>query len=225
MRLLGRARTSRAARISRGPARRPSSARAASRERGFQLVELLVASSILAALAAVGIPPLLRTSAGLRVQLAAGEVAGAFRTCQAFALRLDTNVAAKFRTADDGEVTFTLYRDGDGDGVLTKDIDSGVDPQVAPARRLSHLGRHIGFGFPPGPAPTDPGDPSRRLGNLDDPIRFNNSDLASFSPLGGSTPGSAYLTDHLHHLAVARVFGRTGKVEVLTYDPETETWH
>jgi len=64
----------------------------------------------------------------------------------------------------------------------------------------------------------------RRLGNLGDPIRFNRSDLAVFSPLGEATPGSAYLTDSQRGLAAVRLFGRTGKVKVLLYDPDTETW-
>jgi hypothetical protein len=86
------------------------------------------------------------------------------------------------------------------------------------------MGSLVRFGFPPGAAPRDPGDPSRRLGNLRDPIRFNRSDIASFGPLGGSTPGSLYLTDSKYRLAVVRLFGRTGKVRILRYDPATEKW-
>lgn len=194
------------------------------RDTGFQLAELLVVLAVASLAASLGLPSLLRASGRLRVELAAAELTGALRTCKASAVRLDTNVAVKFRTLDTGAVTFTLYRDGDGDGVRNADIDSGVDPQVAPARQLAHLGRQVGFGFPPGPPPRDPGDPSRRLDNLEDPIRFNRSDLASFSPLGGSTPGSLYLTDRTIHLAVVRVFGRTGKVKVLVYDSEREVW-
>ena len=48
--------------------------------------------------------------------------------------------------------------------------------------------------------------------------------MASFGPLGTSTPGSIYLTDGLHNLVAVRVFGRTGKIEVLRYDIETEIW-
>jgi hypothetical protein len=86
------------------------------------------------------------------------------------------------------------------------------------------MGGHVRFGFPPGPAPKDPGNPSRRLDRLEDPIRFNRSDIASFNHLGGSTPGSLYLTDGQSHLAVVRLFGRTGKVKVMHYDSITETW-
>jgi prepilin-type N-terminal cleavage/methylation domain-containing protein len=193
-------------------------------QKAFTLVELLVTLAVLASLLAVAAPPLLRISGDLRLHLAAEELVGVLRTARAYAVRHSANVAVKFRTAKSGEVTFTLYRDGDGDGVLTRDIDTGVDPQVAPPQRLSQLGRGFGFGFPPGPPPRDPGSPERPLGGLDDPIRFNQSDLASFSPLGTSTPGSLYLTDGVQRLVAVRVFNRTGKIRVLTYDPEAQVW-
>lgn len=193
-------------------------------ERGYQLVELVVATALLALVLALATPPLLDAAAGIRVRLAAAELVGALRRARAEAVAHAVHVGVKFRTAPDGAVSWALYRDGDGDGVRTDDIDSGVDPQAAPARRLAHFDRRIGFGFPPGRPPRDPADPRRRLDRLDDPIRFNRSDLASFGPLGGSTPGSLYLTDHARHLVAVRVFGATAKVKVIRYDPETETW-
>ncbi|MCB1009629.1 MAG: hypothetical protein KDB94_12155, partial [Acidobacteria bacterium] len=80
------------------------------------------------------------------------------------------------------------------------------------------------FGFPAGRAPRDPGSPGRRLDRLDDPIRFNRSDIASFSPLAGATPGTVYLTDGERRLVAVRVTGRTGRVRILAYDVATETW-
>jgi hypothetical protein len=79
------------------------------------------------------------------------------------------------------------------------------------------------FGFPPGRPVRDPGDP-RKLLSTDDPIRFNQSDLASFGPLGTSTPGSLYLTDGQSRLLAVRVYGRTGKVKVIAYDFDAEVW-
>jgi hypothetical protein len=157
--------------------------------------------------------------------MAAHELMSLLREARLLAIREGSNVGLKFVPEESGRVTYGLYRDGDGDGVLTRDIEAGVDPPLGPIRELAHLGAHVRFGFPDGPAPRDPGDPRRRLKRLDDPIRLNRSDMASFGPLGTSTPGSLYLTDGSEHLAVVRIFGRTGKVKIMLYDSESESWH
>jgi len=192
--------------------------------RGFQLYELLVVLAILSAVATAGIPRVLDWTRHLKVDLAAHELVGALRLARSYAVRHSAKVGVKFRSDSGAGVTFALYRDGDGDGVLSADIDSGSDPPIGPPRQLAHFGSFVRFGFPPGPAPRDPGDPGRRLDRLDDPIRFNRSDIASFNHLGGSTPGSLYLTDGRYLLSVVRLLGRTGKVKVMRYDQETEQW-
>jgi type II secretory pathway pseudopilin PulG len=191
---------------------------------GFQLAELTIVLAIMAFMTMLGMPQLLRGSADLRLHLAADELVGVLRLARSWAVRHNANVAVKFRTAADGMVTFTLYRDGNANGVLTADINAGRDPQVEPPRRLSSFGRGVGFGFPPGPAPTDPGSPGHLLTPVD-PIRFNSSDLASFSPLGTSTPGSLYLTDGLKRLLAVRLDNRAGRVRVLAYDAAKRVWH
>ena len=157
------------------------------------------------------------------MRLAAAELTGVLREARSNAIRYNCHVGVKFEV-EDKQTRWTLYRDGDGDGVLNRDIDSGVDPPLGLPRTLTHLGRHIRFGFPPGPPPRDPGDPRRRMRRLDDPIRFNRSDIASFGPLGGSTPGSLYVTDSIRNLTVVRVFGRTGKVKVMRWDAIEDRW-
>lgn len=194
-------------------------------ERGYQMIELLIAMAISSLVLTLGIPPLLQLAAELRVELAAAEVASTFHVARAYAIRNDANVGLRFRIDADGTVTWALYADGDGDGILSADIATGDDPPVTREVRLAHLGRQIRFGFPPGNAPRDPGDPRRRLDRLDDPIRFNRSDIASFSPLGTSTPGSVYITDGMRHLSAVRVFGRTGKIGRLAYNVDQERWY
>ena len=193
------------------------------RDHGFQLLEAIVGAAIVLLTAGLLLPPLFRLADGRRVRLAAAELTGVLRQARSLAIRHSSHVGVKFLVEDE-RVRWTLYRDGDGDGVLTRDIDSGVDPPLGLPQTLTHLGRHIRFGFPPGPPPRDPGDPRRRLRRLDDPIRFNRSDIASFGPLGGSTPGSLYVTDSIHHLAAVRVFGRSGKVKVLRWDALEDRW-
>jgi len=193
-------------------------------ERGFQLVELLVVLALFMLLAGITVPSLLRIAGKWRLRSAAGEVVGTMRLARALAVRRCTNVALKFRPRADGHATYALYRDADGDGVLTRDIDRGVDPQIAPPRRLEQIGSQVRFGFPPGRLARDPASPSKWLRNGDDPIRFNNSNLASFGPLGTATPGTVFLTDGQRGLAAVRVTGRTGRVKVVVYDFEEEVW-
>jgi Tfp pilus assembly protein FimT len=168
------------------------------------------------------VPPLLEWAAQVQLELAAAEVTGVLRLARAEASRRYDQVAVKFHTGD-AEVRFTLYADGDGDGVLNADLTSGDDPRLTLPRPLTYFGRRIRFGFPAGARPSDPSSPGRRLENLGDPIRFNRSDLASFGALGTATPGSLYLTDG-HRLVAVRVLNRTGRVRVLAWDRKNDTW-
>jgi prepilin-type N-terminal cleavage/methylation domain-containing protein len=189
---------------------------------GFSLAELIIVLAVVGLGLTAGVPPLLKITAALRVRLAAEELVAVLRTSRSLAIQVDANVAVRFTTGAGGDVSFAIYRDGDGDGVLNEDIRSGADPEIAPPRRLAHVGREVRLGLPARPV-RDPGDPTHWL-DPTDPVRFNNSDLASFSPLGGATPGSLYVTDGGGGLAVVRVYGRTGKVRVLTYDFPTQRW-
>ena len=193
------------------------------RQEGFHLVEALVVLLLHGVLLTLSVPTLLNMTRRLRVEMAAREIGALLQRARFRAVREGSNVGVKLFLSG-SRVSYGLYRDGDGDGLGTRDIADGVDPPLEPIRELGHFGSHVRFGFPPGEAPRDPGNPRRRLTRLDDPVRLNRSDMASFSPLGTSTPGSLYLTDGLNHLAVVRLFGRTGKVKVMLYDADTETW-
>ncbi len=192
-------------------------------ESGFNLIELLLYLAVFTLISFLAAPSFFNMVSGLRVELAADEMAAVLHRARFDAVRFNANVAIKFRTEEGGTVTYGLYRDGDGDGVLTEDIESGDDPQMRAPQPLGHFGQRIRFGFPDGPAPRAPGS-RRRLDRLHDPIRFNRSDLASFSRRGTATPGTIYLTDGLRHLAAVRVNNHTGKITILHYDRDSETW-
>ncbi|MCB1035482.1 MAG: GspH/FimT family pseudopilin [Acidobacteria bacterium] len=191
---------------------------------GFNLIELVIVAAILGLSALLAVPRIMTSYSAFRVHLAAEELASTLRLSRMMAVRHNANVALKFRPQEDGRVTYTLYRDGDGDGVRNRDLETGIDPKMSPEKELAMMGRGVGFGFPPGIRPRDPGNPRRYLDRLNDPIRFNRSDLASFSSTGTSTPGSLYLTDGREALMVVRVLGLTGKVKILSYDPDLEVW-
>jgi Tfp pilus assembly protein FimT len=209
-------------RIERALGRRPSRSPPRSAA-GFSIAELLVALAAIAIVASLGLPELFRATEQTRLGLGAGEIASSLHLTRVYAIRHSANVAIKFQAEGDG-VSYALFRDGDGDGVRTADIEHGVDPQVEPWRRLTHLGRGVGFGFPPGPLPPDPTSGRAIGGSRDDPIRFNNSDLASFSASGTATPGSVYLTDGRRGLIVVRVTNLSGRVRTMRWDRDRGAW-
>lgn len=191
-------------------------------QKGFTLIELLTVLAVFGLVVALALPRLLDATARLRVHLAATETATALRLARMTAVRSRRNVAVRFERRGEA-VWWAVFGDGDGDGVRSRDIDAGTDPRLQAWLPLRRVGASVRLGFPPGPPPRDPGS-GRPMDRLDDPIRFNRSDMVSFSPIGASTPGSLYFTDGKAHLAAVRVFGRTGKVQVLAYDRETGSW-
>ena len=194
------------------------------RKRAFTLVELLLVLAVLGTMAAVAWPKVNMWAGYVRVRLAAGEVAGALAEARLTAVKYSAKVALRFETADDGAVTMTLYRDTDGDGVLSRDIRRGTDRVEKAQRRLQGFDERIRFGFPYGEAPREISRPSRRITRLRDPIRFNRSDMASFSSLGTATPGTVYLTDGYKVLIAVRVNNRSGMISLWSYDKDDETW-
>jgi prepilin-type N-terminal cleavage/methylation domain-containing protein len=189
---------------------------------GFTLLELLVVLAIAFLVLGIGVPKLLRASARLLVSMAAHEVAAALQHTRIRAVRLNAHVALRL-TRRDGRIHWAIYADGDGDGVRTRDIRRGVDPQLRAPLPLRRLGASVRPGFPDGRLPRNPNGRGR-LHRRKDPLRFGRSDLVSFGPLGTCTSGSLYMTDGARWTAAVRVYGTTGKIRVIVYDPETETW-
>ncbi|HSP93227.1 MAG TPA: GspH/FimT family pseudopilin [Thermoanaerobaculia bacterium] len=188
---------------------------------GFSAVELVAVLAMLAAATAVAAPGAMRLRAALSVRSGAAQTSAAFLRARAYAIARGRHVGIKFRKNGD-RYEWALYVDGNGNGIRTADIESGVD-------------RPLGIAFPwdrndvmpgilKGSRVPDPGDPGQALDRLDDPIRFNSSDICSFSPMGESTPGSVYLWDGHDRMAVVRVFGRTAKVRALYYGRGDREW-
>lgn len=192
-------------------------------QNGFTLLESTLVLALLGFTATLAAPNLIQASSRTRVAAASAEIRAGLAEARALAVRYNTNAALRFETGPTG-ISCRVYADGDGDGVLAADIRAGIDRPRGPLRRLGSTGFGVQFGFPPGIRPRDPSSPSQRLSGLDDPIRFNRSDLASFDPFGSATPGSVYLTDNVAELLVVRVYGRTGRVRVLRWDNPNDEW-
>jgi hypothetical protein len=162
-----------------------------------------------------------RFEESVAIRSAVHETTVAFYRARSSAIARNRNVGLKFRL-NGPRHEWTLYVDGNGNGVRSSEIASGVDPALGvyvPWSRNDVLpGIMTGIRVP------DPGNPGGYLDRIDDPIRFNNSDICSFSGIGESTPGSVYLWDGRNRMAVVRVFGGTARVRVLYYRRGERGW-
>jgi len=138
------------------------------------------------------------------------------RSARQEAITLNTQIGLVLKEDPDGRLRWRTYRDGNGNGVLTRDIQRGVDRPLGPSRRLRIPEGGVRLGI------LDPGIPDvstgRRIANPDDPVKFGSSSICSFSPLGASSPGSIYFTDGIALQGVVRVYPGSAKVRVLRWD-------
>jgi prepilin-type N-terminal cleavage/methylation domain-containing protein len=183
------------------------------RERGFTLAEILVVVAILAVVVASAAPSLRAYSAEAK-PLAAGQLfKGEFRKARSMAIATGVQTALRFEPGPEG-MYFSIYRDGNHNGVLRTDIGAGRDPRVAGPFKLTgpELGVRAAIiedvpAIPPETGTLPPGS---------DPIRFGRAEMLSFSPLGTATPGTLYLAGNWRQTAV-RVNGESGRVRLMVY--------
>jgi len=187
---------------------------------GYSFAEILVVSALLLSGTLMAIPLADGALAGSRIRSAGHEAMIAFSIARLSALRSGRNTAVRFEPDASG-FRMTLYGDGNGNGVRTAEIARGVD---RPVRTVFWDRGDVTIGILQNVRVPDPSDPSRALANTSDPIRFNGSNLCSFSPLGECTPGSLYLTDRKRRMAVVRVDSRSGRIRVLYFTAGDRRW-
>ena len=191
------------------------------RSAGYTAAEAVAVLAIAAAVTALVAPGVFQLSAAQAVRSSAGEVRAMLFQARALALSRGRYVGVKFRK-NGNRYEWALYGDGNGNGIRTAEIAKGIDPPLGIAIPWSR--NDVLPGILKGSRVPDPGSPGKALDRLDDPIRFNASDICSFSPIGESTPGSIYLWDGHDRMAVVRVFGRTAKVRTLYYQRGEKEW-
>ena len=203
------------------PARGPLGPGPSSPCSGVTAHELVVSIMLGAFLSLLAVPGAMALRESVAIRNAVHETTVAFYLARSYSISRARNVGLKFRR-NGGRYEWALYADGNGNGVRTAEIASGVD-------------RFLGITYPwsrndvrpaimTGIRVPDPSTPGRYLDRIDDPIRFNNSDICSFTPVGDATPGSVYLWDAHDRMAVVRVFGPTAKVRTLYYRRGARGW-
>ncbi len=183
---------------------------AAGSSQGFSLLELMLVVLIMTVLFTVGLPHVRAYSETTYVEGAARAFEGEFRKAYSMAVRGQVQTAIVFEPQAEPP-TYSIYADGNHNGVRRADIRAGVDLLVSGPIPLTAGLPGVRVGINPGVPVIPPGQ-----GTLDvaDPVRFGNSNILSFSPLGTATPGTFYLAGRYLQAAV-RVVAGTARVRLL----------
>jgi len=183
------------------------------------LGELAVVLGLVATVTATALPELQAGLDDARVAGAARYLSSRLAESRMDAIQRSREVALRFSLAN-GKYRYTVYVDGNGNGVLTRDIQRGIDRLLRGPEALSDNFRNVEFGTQPGLPPIDSGGAAP----AGDPIKLGAGNSVSFSPLGTATSGTIYLTGPSRAQYAVRVFGVTGKIRVYRYDKGSGKW-
>ena len=175
---------------------------------GYSLFELLVVFGIIVAMATVALPNILGYRQEAALLGAAQGFKADFMRARSIAATRNTRTAIRFEADAQGRTTYSIYIDGNSNGVLSADIKRGIDVRVQGPTRLGAGQPGVEVGVLPGVSSPDGG----LLGA--EPIRFGNSRMVSFSPLGTGTPGTFYLRTRTS-MAGVRVTGGSARVRIM----------
>jgi len=181
-------------------------------DRGHSLAEILLALTILMLGVSTAVPALKAYIIDSRLVGAALIFKGTFRRARSIAIRSGAKTAIRFEEREDG-IYFALYADGNYNGVLSREIRSGMDRQLEGPQRLDGGVSGVRVAVDPGLPKIPPG---RGKIASSDPIRFGRSNMVSFSPLGTATPGTFYLASQGGQAGV-RVTGTSARVRLMIW--------
>jgi prepilin-type N-terminal cleavage/methylation domain-containing protein len=190
------------------------------RQQGITLIETVVALTIVGVVAMCAVPSFAAYRRQSSVLAAAHEMRTLLREIRSRAIAHGGYSGVKFvKTA--GNWTYTLYDDGNANGIYNADITKGIDKRyfgpavVMPSFRTATISL----------LPKTIRDPDgAKLAPGDNALQFGNSTICSFSDQGGGTPGTIYISDGISNLYCVRVFGATGRLRILRYDSGKAKW-
>jgi Tfp pilus assembly protein FimT len=187
--------------------------------RGTTLPELLAALLVAAALTALSLPRVADALDHWRTRGGASYLASRIALTRMQAVRRRTNVALRFEP-DNGGTRLRVYIDGNGDGVRSADISTGVDAALAPGDRFEDLFPRVTLGFVAGATLVDGSSASPDA----DPVRFGTARMVSCTPDGTATSGTVYVRGQGPWQYAIVVLGATGRTRLLQFEASTATW-
>ena len=189
------------------------------RRRGYCFLELIFVLGIAGTLSAMASPQLIVTIDESRALGAVRYVSTRLQQTRMEAVARNANVAMRF-VQTSGVYAYTVYQDGNGNGVLSRDIERGVDVAIHPVERLPDQFTGVDFGALDGIPAADLS--SAAPGS--DPIRLGSSDMISFGAMGTSSTGTLYIRGRRNSQYAIVIYGETGKTRILKYNPRNRDW-
>lgn len=192
------------------------------RDSGWTLTELVVAVAVGALLAAMTVPNLGEARRAAALRATAFRIQGLMFRCRSRAIVSQHATALVFERDANGGWRCFAAEDGDGDGVLRRDLERGDDRVLGKVVIVDPGGAGPGI-LRQVPVP-DPLGHGWLGGDLDDPVRAGRGDIITFTPAGRATPSSIYLSDHSARMRVLRVYGGTARVRTLVWRVGWDAW-
>ena len=183
---------------------------------GYSLLECVLGLAFVLSASAVFAPMTAAAVEASHVRQAAGFLASRFRLARQQAAVEGWSEAIAFDLVD-GRWIVRACHDGNGNGVRRAELGL-ADPCPDGPFDLESL-------FPRVRVERDPliPDPGGQTGS-DDPVRFGQNDVASFTPLGTATAGTIYLRSTQQVQYAVRVAGINGRTRILRYRVDTAAW-
>jgi prepilin-type N-terminal cleavage/methylation domain-containing protein len=185
---------------------------------GFTILELLFAVGIAGTLAAIAVPQSLRALDDFRTRSAAQYVARRLTTARFQAIRRSNTHGLRFQ-AIGADYRISLVADGNGNGIRTTEVLSGIDRTLSEAEALGGHFTGVQFGILDG-VPDADGNPS----GGPDGVRFGSTKVVSMNADGTASSGTLYVNGAGRSQYAVRVLGSTGRVRLLKFDAIRRQW-
>jgi type II secretory pathway pseudopilin PulG len=178
---------------------------------GYTLLELVFVTGVAIVIAAMAIPQAFTTIDRSRAVAATHHLAARLALARAQAVGRATTIALRFDVVS-GAVVYSVFMDGNRNGVRTHDIHDGIDRQIDPPVALGDLFPRVTVIN----GSTDPATPGVQLSG--------GGNLLSFTPAGTATAGSIYIRGADRFQFAIRVLGPTGRTRLQRYDENKHAW-